>query len=206
MGVGGSSGAGIWNEKDLLAAGRDLIESDPDRGVVVLSLDGEVLYANQAARNQMRDGTPRGRNPLLPSSLDVWVDAFLDRARTERTAITAEAHYPSDAERRLRLTLEIADVGRTPHLVLRSQSAIPWLEPTVRRLQSRFGLTAREAQVAAVVARGLSNSEAAEKLGIVEKTVKNVLMSVYTKCTVRNRVELALRAFDAPVGNGSPRP
>ena len=39
----------------------------------------------------------------------------------------------------------------------------------------------------------------AQKLGIVEKTVKNVLMSVFTKCNVRNRVQLALRAYDAPV-------
>ena len=71
--------------------------------------------------------------------------------------------------------------------------------PTVRRLQSRFGLTLREAQVAAGVARGHTNAEVAGKLGIVEKTVKNVLMSVFTKCRVRNRVELALRAFDAPI-------
>ena len=69
----------------------------------------------------------------------------------------------------------------------------------VRRLQSRFGLTVREAQVAAGVARGHTNREVAGQLGIVEKTVKNVLMSVFTKCNVRNRVQLALRAYDAPV-------
>ena len=88
-----------------------------------------------------------------------------------------------------------------PHVVLRVHSQIPWSEPTVRRLQSRFGLTLREAQVAAGVARGHTNAEVAERLGIVEKTVKNVLMSVFTKCKVRNRVELALRAFDAPIPN-----
>jgi DNA-binding NarL/FixJ family response regulator len=88
-----------------------------------------------------------------------------------------------------------------PHVVLRVHSQIPWCEPTVRRLQSRFGLTLREAQVAAGVARGHTNAEVAERLGIVEKTVKNVLMSVFTKCKVRNRVELALRAFDAPIAD-----
>jgi DNA-binding NarL/FixJ family response regulator len=86
-------------------------------------------------------------------------------------------------------------------VVLRVASAIPWAEPTVRRLQSRFDLTLREAQVAAGVARGHTNAEVAERLGIVEKTAKNVLMSVFSKCRVRNRVELALRAFDAPVAN-----
>ncbi len=83
--------------------------------------------------------------------------------------------------------------------MLRAHSATPWAEPTVRRLQSRFGLTVREAQVAAGVARGHTNREVAEQLGIVEKTVKNVLMSVFNKVNVRNRVQLALRAYDAPV-------
>ena len=74
----------------------------------------------------------------------------------------------------------------------------------MKRLQGRFGLTLREAQVAAGVARGLTNLEVASRLGIVEKTVKNVLMSVFTKCRVRNRVELALRAFEAPLAAPEP--
>lgn len=178
---------------------KDLLDSDAERGVVVLTLEGKVIYSNTAARALLRDGTARGRDPLLPALIDQWLQAFTERMREPGAASTAELHYPDDCDRRLRVGIEHTDIEGTRHLVLRVNSAVPWAEPTVRRLQSRFGLTVREAQVAASVARGYTNAEVAGKLGIVEKTVKNVLMSVFSKCTVRNRVELALRAFDAPV-------
>lgn len=203
-----SNGAGSrgWNERSLQVLSRDLLDSDPERGVVVLGLDGRAVYSNGAARSLLRDGTPRGRDPLLPARVDQWLAAYAERMRAARHPPAVEVHYPDDADRRLRLGFEAFEVDGLPHVVLRVQSAVPWAEPTVRRLQARFGLTVREAQVAAGVARGLTNSEVAEKLGIVEKTVKNVLMSVYSKCTVRNRVELALRAFDAPLGAGAAGP
>jgi DNA-binding CsgD family transcriptional regulator len=56
------------------------------------------------------------------------------------------------------------------------------------------GLTVRERQVAREVAAGRSNKEVAAILGISEQRVKNTLLSVYGKCGVRNRVELALYA------------
>ena len=71
----------------------------------------------------------------------------------------------------------------------------------VATLRQARGVAYPDPGEAAGVARGHTNAEVAERLGIVEKTVKNVLMSVFTKCKVRNRVELALRAFDAPIPN-----
>ncbi|MHC5010976.1 MAG: helix-turn-helix transcriptional regulator, partial [Planctomycetota bacterium] len=157
------------------------------------------VYSNVAARTYLRDGTARGEDGLLPESLDRLLHAFVERIKTQRGPATAEFHYPSETDRRIRITLEGIYREHSPYVVLRANSATPWAEPTVRRLQSRFGLTVREAQVAAGVAKGHTNAEVAGQLGIVEKTVKNVLMSVFTKCNVRNRVELALRAYDAPV-------
>ena len=187
------------SERDLMQVGKDLLDTDPDRGAVLLSTERQVLYSNAAARNQLRDGTPRGGDSLLPAVIDAWLEQFIERMRSQRGPATAELYYPDEKERRLRICFESCSRDHVPHIVLRVFPAIPWAEPTVRRLQSRFGLTLREAQVAAGVSRGHTNAEVAERLGIVEKTVKNVLMSVFTKCCVRNRVELALRAFDAPV-------
>jgi len=191
----------MLTERDLLAIGKELLDSDPERGVVLLTADRRVIYANTAAGNMLRDGSPRGPDPLLPATVDRWVEAFLGRVRNQRGPATSDLYYPDEAECRLRISVERTELNHMPHIVLRVHSQIPWCEPTVRRLQSRFGLTLREAQVAAGVARGHTNAEVAERLGIVEKTVKNVLMSVFTKCKVRNRVELALRAFDAPIPN-----
>ena len=190
---------------ELSAIGKGLLDSDQDRGAVLLSTDGTVLYASPAARNHLRDGTARGRDALLPATIDHTLARFVERMRTQRSPALEDIYYPSTDDRRLRVTLEAVTLqsdiqGARKFVALRVHPATPWNEPTVRRLQSRFGLTLREAQVAAGVARGCTNSEVAGRLGIVEKTVKNVLMSVFTKCQVRNRVELALRAYDAPVG------
>ena len=191
-------------ERDLTSALRDLVDSDPDHGVVLMTADRRVLYSNAAARTHLRDGTPRGEEALLPETMDRLIEGFVSRAQTQRGPTSAELYYPSDTDRRVRISIEAVRRDAGMHVVLRAHPATPWAEPTVRRLQSRFGLTVREAQVAAGVAKGHTNAEVAGQLGIVEKTVKNVLMSVFTKCSVRNRVELALRAYDAPVGTLQP--
>lgn len=197
----------MLSERDLLLIGKELLDGDPDRGVALLTLDREVLYANTAANTMLRDGTPRGAEGLVPDVVDAWLRRFVDRVRQARGALSSDHYYPDESEARLRISFESCARDDDVHVVLRVQEQTPWALPTVRRLQSRFGLTLREAQVAACVSRGHTNAEVAERLGIVEKTVKNVLMSVFSKCSVRNRVELALRAFDAPVpGLASRRP
>lgn len=178
---------------------RGLLESDADRGVALLDFQGNVLYRNAAAGALLRDGSERGRDPLLPRRVEHWLTGYVEAMKEAKKPLRLEAHYPSEEDRRLRVTMDVLPLDSGPHIALRVQSALPWSEPTVRRLQSRFGLTLREAQVASLVARGQTNAEAALRLGIVEKTVKNVLMIVFSKCGVRNRVELALRAFHAPV-------
>lgn len=189
----------VTADRDVSVVLRDLQDSDPELGIVLLSADRRVLYSNVAARTHLRDGSPRSEEALLPESMDQVLRDFVSRAQQQRGPVTAELHYPSDTDRRVRITMEALRRDGGLFVVVRAHPSIPWAEPTVRRLQSRFGLTVREAQVAAGVARGHTNREVAEQLGIVEKTVKNVLMSVFTKCAVRNRVQLALRAYDAPI-------
>ena len=187
------------SERDLGTLLREFIDADSEHGMVILTPEGRALYSNLAARSYLRDGTPRGNETLLPEVLEHALRNFATRVKTQRGPSLMEVYYPSDNDRRLKVTFEAVRRAEGLFFVLRAVSATPWAEPTVRRLQSRFGLTVREAQVAAGVAKGHTNAEVAGQLGIVEKTVKNVLMSVFTKCTVRNRVELALRAYDAPV-------
>ena len=191
----------MLTERDLQAIGKDLLDGDPERGVALLTIDRHVLYSNAAARTMLRDGSPRGQDTLLPLSVDDWIGRFIVRMGTQRGPASADLYYPTEEECSLRVSVESTLRDHVPHIVLRVNSQIPWSQPTVRRLQSRFGLTLREAQVAAGVSRGHTNAEVADRLGIVEKTVKNVLMSVFTKCKVRNRVEMALRAYDAPIAD-----
>ena len=57
------------------------------------------------------------------------------------------------------------------------------------------GLTAREAEVLALVATGMSNREVASSLTISEKTVARHLSNIFTKLNVTSRTEAAGYAF-----------
>lgn len=50
-------------------------------------------------------------------------------------------------------------------------------------------VSAREAEVMAMVARGMTNTEVARALHVVEKTVKNHLNNIYPKLGVRTRTQ-----------------
>src|SRR5215210_6135734 len=55
-----------------------------------------------------------------------------------------------------------------------------------------LGLTKRQAELAVLVAQGLSNSEVGERLGIAPATVKKHLEQVYNRLGVSNRTQLAV--------------
>ena len=56
-------------------------------------------------------------------------------------------------------------------------------------------LSARERQIAALVARGLKNKDIAQELNISENTVKRHLQSIFNKTGARDRLELAVIAL-----------
>lgn len=58
-------------------------------------------------------------------------------------------------------------------------------------IETAFGLSARQLQVARLAATGLSNREIASELKLTEQIVKNALHSAFDKLGIWNRVELA---------------
>lgn len=62
------------------------------------------------------------------------------------------------------------------------------------------GLTAREGQVLDLIARGISNPEISQRLGIAPKTVGNHISSVFLKLGVATRAEAIVLARDAGLG------
>jgi len=80
----------------------------------------------------------------------------------------------------------------TTRLLRTFASAGPALPPR----QPFEALTGREEQVLAAVARGRTNSEIADELHITLSTVKSHIASVMAKIGARNRVEIAMWAYE----------
>ncbi len=77
-----------------------------------------------------------------------------------------------------------------------SPAALPALDAAVLPIvRAAWKLTLRQTQVAAGVARGLSNKEVATELRCEESTVEKHLGDVFRKSGAPNRVALAVRVW-----------
>lgn len=60
----------------------------------------------------------------------------------------------------------------------------------LKDILTQKGLSHREAEVAELVSKGLSNKEVASQLFVTEKTVKFHLTNIYKKMSVKSRAQL----------------
>lgn len=83
-----------------------------------------------------------------------------------------------------------------PSVTTRLLTAFAETRPSGPPRQPIEALTEREEQVLATVARGRTNSEIADELYITLSTVKTHIASLMTKLGARNRVEIAIWAYE----------
>lgn len=83
-----------------------------------------------------------------------------------------------------------------PSVTARLLSTFATTERAGTPVQPTVPLTAREEEVLAEVARGRTNAEISEDLFISLSTVKTHIASLMTKLSARNRVEVAMWAYD----------
>jgi len=84
-----------------------------------------------------------------------------------------------------------------PSVTVRLLSEFARLETRAAPAQPVDALTPREEEVLVAVARGLTNGEIADALHISLSTVKSHLAALMAKLGVRNRVEIALFAYES---------
>lgn len=148
----------------------------------------------------------RFRMPLLESLGDLstrsrtaratlhMIAAYTSRGQTaEREALAAssafmEAGWPLYAAEALELCERQADalsIYRT------SGATASVARLTVSKTRAAGVLTARELEVAKLVAQGKSNRSIADDLVLSERTIENHVASIFTKLNLRSRAELA---------------
>jgi len=166
---------------------------------------------------QRRSASPEAACQLWNSfhAFDVRAEAPKVRAPALVFHVRGDAMVPFEAGRRLAAAIPNAHFlpleGKN-HILRPDEPAWPVFtsalneflagdEPVDKPASAAFGeLTAREMQILDSIARGLSNSEIAAVLGIVEKTVRNHVTSVFAKLGTPHRAQAIVLARRAGLG------
>jgi len=156
----------------LDAAGRFLLSA---------SLDGRVLWSTPQATQLLVGVLPTtpGEGFVLPPHVRDW----LHRALPGATAPDAVAVTDGRSDRRLNLSY-VGQIG-AQEVLLRIMDDSPRKDEDV--LRKALGVTHREAEVLAWIAKGKPNRDIAEILGLSPRTVNKHLEQIYSKLGVENR-------------------
>jgi len=166
-----------------------------DQGVVLLRSDLHPCYHNSAAAELLNADAQRD---VLTQEVRAVSRVALGKGHTtaEREVGTVGGFY------RLRAKLmkqKLIDISSRTVLVTieRASSKVPSHD----FLMKRFAMTAREAAVAALLARGASNATIASELRISKHTARHHTENVLAKLNVHTRAEAA-RAIVAGIPAG----
>jgi len=164
----------------LDAAGRHLVAFGPD---------GQVLWSTpQANRLLERSGVDAALQPDMSRRFVAW-------RSSEGSALVPGGGFELETAAAPRLQFEyLGVVGGDEYLFRAARVQEEGQEDLLRQ---HFGLTARESDVLLWIARGKSNKDIGDILGLSPRTVNKHLEQVYTKLGVENRASAAIKAIQA---------
>jgi len=163
-----------------------LLLENLDVGLVLATLTGRVLRRNRIAQ-QMLASFGKSAD-MIPPLLWQRLDLVIAAATNVRGRFTPSTPVISPARGKFFVRARVLPGGG---LVLTIAAAALREIDVARVLSEKFGLSAQEIRIAFFAAQGYRNREIADRLDVVEGTVKNYLTAVFAALSVRSRTELA---------------
>jgi DNA-binding CsgD family transcriptional regulator len=162
-----------------------------DQGIVLLASDSYPCFTNSAAERILSADAERG--DIAREMRSVSRAALTDRRgqAAEVEVATREGRY----RMRARILVERIREIRTRAVLVTIERAAAHL-PSRPCLMQRFGMTAREADVALLLARGKRNTAIAEELMISTHTARHHTESVLSKLSLHTRAEVSRAIVD----------
>jgi len=164
------------------------------RYLLAANREGEIRWCTPQAVKLLESTLPsRDGHIRLPEGIRIWLRV----SAAERGGTTQPAPITVEGGRQLQLAF-VGKTGEDEFLFRLSSEDDSGQEALLRR---QFTVTQREAEVLLWIARGKSNRDIAEILGLSPRTVNKHLEQVYQKLGVENRASAAVTAL-AALGDG----
>lgn len=166
---------------------RDTEQVGTTPAVLVVASDGSLESATEDGTRLLAEFGIQGVEPIIATP----VLAAARRAQNGKSAnpVTLRARGSSGRWFRLHAS-PLGDDGRVAVVIeiARASDLVPIL-------LEAYGLTAREADIVSLIARGLSTKQIAAELCISRHTVSDYTKAIFDKCDVASRGELVAKIF-----------
>ncbi|WP_433574557.1 response regulator [Nocardia brasiliensis] len=181
----------IGEAADGVEAARLTADRRPD--VVLMDIRMPRLDGLEATARIVASGAPARVIVLTTYDLDEYVFRALRAGASGFLLKDASGLAIVDSVR----TIALGDAMLAPSVTRRLLDEFARLPARPRPDAARLrALTDRETQVLTLIARGLSNAEIAETLGIAEETVKTHVGRILAKLRLRDRTQAAIAAYE----------
>lgn len=171
---------------------------------LLMDARGEILFANARGEELLSLHTQRPEARLAnngrPAPLLSLIVAEMSRLRESRERVRRQVVTTGDGGQWRLEIVALSGLGGTGYsLVVLTPAQLPGADDIRLRLGD-YRLSRREAQVLALVLRGLKAGEIATRLGITEYTVKDHMKHAYAKLGITSRGQLLSRLAVAVPG------
>jgi DNA-binding NarL/FixJ family response regulator len=177
-----------WVEAADAAQAKATMDSDRRLDLALIDINMPGSHGIDCIRAMRRD------HPTLP----LLVMSAAEDAATVRALIdlgVAGFIPKSDSSAVILQAVRLVLAGGTyVPLRLLAHDSVPAAQPARGTIPTVAGLTGRQQEVLALLARGLPNKLIARELGLSESTVKVHLLAIYRVLSVRNRTEAVVAA------------